>query len=54
MYTLKRIYFYLDISFKAYIYNRNVSYSPKTYDLALLFAALADRTRLRLLNLMNG
>ena len=26
----------------------------KTYDLALLFAALADRTRLRLLNLMNG
>ena len=28
--------------------------SPKTYDLALLLAALADRTRLRLLNLMNG
>lgn len=28
--------------------------SSKTYDLALLFAALADRTRLRLLNLMNG
>ena len=28
--------------------------SPKTYDLALLFAALSDRTRLRLLNLMNG
>lgn len=28
--------------------------SPKTYDLALLFAALADRTRLRLLNLMDG
>jgi ArsR family transcriptional regulator, arsenate/arsenite/antimonite-responsive transcriptional repressor len=27
---------------------------PKHYDLALLFAALADRTRLRLLNLMNG
>lgn len=26
----------------------------KTYELALLFAALADRTRLRLLNLMNG
>lgn len=26
----------------------------KNYDLALLFAALADRTRLRLLNLMNG
>jgi ArsR family transcriptional regulator len=31
-----------------------VSHSPKSYDLALLFAALADRTRLRLLNLMNG
>jgi ArsR family transcriptional regulator len=31
-----------------------VSQSPKNYDLALLFAALADRTRLRLLNLMNG
>lgn len=28
--------------------------SPKTYDLALLYAALSDRTRLRLLNLMNG
>ena len=26
----------------------------KTYDLALLFAALSDRTRLRLLNLMDG
>ena len=31
-----------------------MNYSPKTHDLALLFAALADRTRLRLLNLMNG
>ena len=31
-----------------------MSVSPKSYDLALLFAALADRTRLRLLNLMNG
>jgi len=31
-----------------------VSHSPKSYDLALLFAALADRTRLRLLNLMAG
>ena len=31
-----------------------MSLSPKHYDLALLFAALADRTRLRLLNLMNG
>ncbi len=28
--------------------------SPKTYDLALLFAALSDPTRLRLLNLMDG
>lgn len=28
--------------------------SAKSYDLALLFAALSDRTRLRLLNLMNG
>jgi ArsR family transcriptional regulator len=32
----------------------SVSISPKSYDLALLFAALADCTRLRLLNLMNG
>jgi ArsR family transcriptional regulator len=31
-----------------------VSRSAKTYDLALLFAALSDRTRLRLLNLMDG
>jgi ArsR family transcriptional regulator len=31
-----------------------VNLSRKTYDLALLFAALADRTRLRLLNLMDG
>jgi ArsR family transcriptional regulator len=31
-----------------------VSFSLKSYDLALLFAALADRTRLRLLNLMEG
>jgi ArsR family transcriptional regulator len=31
-----------------------VDRSSKTYDLALLFAALSDRTRLRLLNLMNG
>jgi ArsR family transcriptional regulator len=28
--------------------------SAKSYNLSLLFAALADRTRLRLLNLMNG
>lgn len=31
-----------------------MSHSPKNYDLALLFAALADRTRLRLLHLMDG
>lgn len=31
-----------------------MSDSPKHYDLALLFAALSDRTRLRLLNLMDG
>jgi ArsR family transcriptional regulator len=36
------------------VYYWSVSHSPKNYDLALLFAALADRTRLRLLNLMNG
>jgi ArsR family transcriptional regulator len=28
--------------------------TAKSFDLARLFAALADRTRLRLLNLMNG
>ena len=31
-----------------------MSHSAKNYDLALLFAALADRTRLRLLNLIDG
>jgi ArsR family transcriptional regulator len=31
-----------------------VSRNPKQFDTVLLFAALADRTRLRLLNLMNG
>src|ERR1700744_1727264 len=36
------------------IYNEDVNRSQKTYDLALLFAALSDRTRLRLLNLMDG
>ena len=36
------------------VYNESVSLFPKNYDLALLFAALADRTRLRLLNLMDG
>jgi len=29
-------------------------HGSKSFDLAVLFAALADRTRLRLLNLMNG
>ena len=28
--------------------------SPRSFDLALFFAALSDQTRLRLLNLMNG
>jgi ArsR family transcriptional regulator, arsenate/arsenite/antimonite-responsive transcriptional repressor len=28
--------------------------APKTYDLAVLFAALSDQTRLRLLNLIDG
>ncbi len=36
------------------IYNKNVERSRKAYDLAVLFAALSDRTRLRLLNLMDG
>lgn len=36
------------------VYHEDVERSPKTYDLALLFAALSDRTRLRLLNLMDG
>ena len=31
-----------------------MSISSKSFDLVLLFAALADRTRLRLLNMMNG
>ncbi len=36
------------------VYNKNVERSRKAYDLAVLFAALSDRTRLRLLNLMDG
>ena len=47
------MYSSLDIYVKTHMIV-DVSDSPKTYDLALLFAALADRTRLRLLNLMNG
>lgn len=40
------------ISVKAYICS--MSRTAKPFDLAQLFAALADPTRLRLLNLMNG
>lgn len=36
------------------MYNRPVEKPPNGHDLSLLFAALADRTRLRLLNLMDG
>jgi ArsR family transcriptional regulator, arsenate/arsenite/antimonite-responsive transcriptional repressor len=36
------------------VYYENVNHSPKSHDLVLLFAALSDRTRLRLLNLMHG
>lgn len=36
------------------VYYEFVERSQKSYGLALLFAALSDRTRLRLLNLMNG
>lgn len=36
------------------VYDRGVERALKHYDLALLFAALSDRTRLRLLNLMDG
>src|ERR1035437_2961855 len=36
------------------VYCERMGLTAKSYDLAGLFAALADRTRLRLLNLMNG
>jgi ArsR family transcriptional regulator, arsenate/arsenite/antimonite-responsive transcriptional repressor len=36
------------------VYHKAVERSPKGFDLALFFAALSDRTRLRLLNLMDG
>lgn len=36
------------------VYYGDVNRAAKAYDLALLFAALSDRTRLRLLNLMDG
>jgi ArsR family transcriptional regulator len=47
------MYSSVDISVKTYIISV-VDRSAKTYDLALLFAALSDPTRLRLLNLMDG
>jgi len=43
----------VDTSVKAYIMG-DVNRPPATHDFALLFAALSDRTRLRLLNLMGG
>jgi ArsR family transcriptional regulator len=46
------MYFLHYISVKAYIFD--MSRTPKPLDLVQLFAALADPTRLRLLNLMNG
>ena len=47
------MYSLLDIYVKADII-RGVKASRTNFDFALLFAALADSTRLRLLNLMNG
>jgi len=47
------MYLSLDISVKTYIIGY-VDRSPTTDGLALLFAALCDRIRLRLLNLMDG
>jgi ArsR family transcriptional regulator len=44
--------FSLHISVKAYIWT--MARTVKAFDLVGLFAALADPTRLRLLNLMNG
>jgi ArsR family transcriptional regulator, arsenate/arsenite/antimonite-responsive transcriptional repressor len=46
------MYDFSDISVKAYIIG--MSRNPKLFDMVQLFAALADPTRLRLLNLMNG
>jgi ArsR family transcriptional regulator len=45
------------IEIQSYLSRRileSVKRTPKSFDLSGLFAALADRTRLRLLNLMNG
>jgi ArsR family transcriptional regulator len=46
------MYRFLNISVNAYIIR--MSRNAKPYDIVKLFAALADPTRLRLLNLMNG
>jgi ArsR family transcriptional regulator len=46
------MYSLVDISVKAYIMESGTMVT--SYDLAPLFAALSDRTRLRLLNLMDG
>jgi ArsR family transcriptional regulator, arsenate/arsenite/antimonite-responsive transcriptional repressor len=46
------MYGFSNISVKAYI--TFMSRTPKAFDMVQLFAALADPTRLRLLNLMNG
>ncbi|MGD0443152.1 MAG: metalloregulator ArsR/SmtB family transcription factor [Edaphobacter sp.] len=46
------MYSFRYISVKAYIFN--MSRTAKPLDLVQMFAALADPTRLRLLNLMNG
>ena len=52
----QREYILPNISVKAYIYRVFVEHEPirKPADLVRLFAALADPTRLRLLNLMHG
>jgi ArsR family transcriptional regulator, arsenate/arsenite/antimonite-responsive transcriptional repressor len=50
--TLKRMYYSRFISVKAY--TSVMGRSAKSFDLVRLFAALADPTRLRLLNLMDG
>jgi len=46
------MYVVINISVKAYI--KSMSRTAKPFDMVQLFAALADPTRLRLLNLMNG
>jgi ArsR family transcriptional regulator, arsenate/arsenite/antimonite-responsive transcriptional repressor len=46
------MYIFSDISVKAYIIR--MSRNAKPYNVVQLFAALADPTRLRLLNLMKG